>query len=202
MEHPEVKLQLLSTCRSLFLKFGYGKVTVDEIAREMGISKKTIYVYFPGKKKILLEVMEGLRKDLSQGLEAIWAKTDLPFPTKCTQAFVHLASQLSVITPYNIADMQKHTPEIWEYVKQIKKDYVYQTMFRYLEEGKRQGVFAADFSSEILVLHFSATIHHLLDASGAMTELPKHLREAIPSTREQTFEAVVNLMFRGILKAN
>ncbi len=136
--NADIKAQLLRTCRELFLKFGYGKVTVDEIAREMGMSKKTIYVYFPGKKKILHEVLDSIKEELMKGVDSIWADRTSDFQTKFQQCLIFVGTRLAVFTPYNLVDMQKHTPDLLDYVKQIKKDLVYQALYRYLEEGKRQ----------------------------------------------------------------
>ena len=45
--------QIIETAETLFHKFGFKKVSMDEIAREAGVTKKTIYAYFPSKEELL-----------------------------------------------------------------------------------------------------------------------------------------------------
>ena len=52
----EVRERILKTAEELFMKFGIRSVTMDEIASELGISKKTIYMHFEDKDAIVHEV--------------------------------------------------------------------------------------------------------------------------------------------------
>lgn len=45
--------QIIETAGKLFHKFGFKKVSMDEIAREAGVTKKTVYAYFPSKEELL-----------------------------------------------------------------------------------------------------------------------------------------------------
>lgn len=45
--------QIIETARKLFHKFGFKKVSMDEIAKEAGVTKRTIYTYFPSKEDLL-----------------------------------------------------------------------------------------------------------------------------------------------------
>ncbi|MGB5929410.1 MAG: TetR/AcrR family transcriptional regulator, partial [Cyclobacteriaceae bacterium] len=54
----EVKDKIIHTAESLFLQYGIRSVTMDDIAKELGISKKTIYQYFSDKEEIVCNVTE------------------------------------------------------------------------------------------------------------------------------------------------
>ena len=47
------KEQIIESARKLFTKYGYKKVSMDEIAREANVSKKTVYAYFKDKEELL-----------------------------------------------------------------------------------------------------------------------------------------------------
>ena len=47
------KEQIIAAARKLFTKYGYKKVSMDEIAREANVSKKTVYAYFKDKEELL-----------------------------------------------------------------------------------------------------------------------------------------------------
>ena len=49
------KQQYVETAFELYKKFGFKSITVDDLARAMGISKKTLYEHFENKDEIVLE---------------------------------------------------------------------------------------------------------------------------------------------------
>jgi AcrR family transcriptional regulator len=60
---------IVAGARALFGRYGPGKTSVEEIAREAGVSKATVYNYFAGKEAIVAEVIESDRKALIARLE-------------------------------------------------------------------------------------------------------------------------------------
>lgn len=71
------KAQVIETARILFTKFGYKKVTMDEIAKEASVTKKTIYTYFKDKDALfqyfVLEELERMKKEIE------YKKKNMPF---------------------------------------------------------------------------------------------------------------------------
>lgn len=64
---------ILEAARGLFQRYGYRKTTMEEIARDAGITKPTVYAYFTGKKDILVSLVEW---EGSRVLETGLASTD------------------------------------------------------------------------------------------------------------------------------
>ena len=58
--------QILASAKSLFTKYGFKKVSMDEIASDAGVTKKTVYTYFSSKEELLKycikEELENMRK--------------------------------------------------------------------------------------------------------------------------------------------
>ena len=52
----EIKERIISSAEILFMRYGVRSVTMDDIAKELGISKKTIYIHFSDKNTIVREV--------------------------------------------------------------------------------------------------------------------------------------------------
>ncbi len=73
-----VKEQILSEAEKLFIRFGFKKTTVAEIAQAAGIAKGSIYLHFKSKDDILIELISRRRDELLNDLEATVAKPGRP----------------------------------------------------------------------------------------------------------------------------
>ncbi len=69
------KKRIIEVARKVFAQKGYHLTTIDEVAKRTGIAKGTVYLYFPSKEKLFLEVlkdgMEGLREKIFQEIKGI-----------------------------------------------------------------------------------------------------------------------------------
>ena len=68
-----MKEKITITATELFLNLGFKSVTMDDIANEMGISKKTIYTHFNNKTALVTEVTSSLFCVISEGIDLICA---------------------------------------------------------------------------------------------------------------------------------
>ena len=66
--------QVIEAARKLFHKFGFKKVSMDEIAKEAGVTKKTIYMYFGSKEELLKYFIQEEIKNMEKIVEEIEAK--------------------------------------------------------------------------------------------------------------------------------
>ena len=63
--------QILKAAKKLISKYGYKKVSMDEIAEEAGVTKKTVYSYFPSKEELLNALIRKELEKMKKELEAI-----------------------------------------------------------------------------------------------------------------------------------
>ena len=57
------RIQILSTGKELFWKFGFKRVTIEEISKEAGVSKMTFYKYFPNKIELAKNILDDIFDD-------------------------------------------------------------------------------------------------------------------------------------------
>lgn len=69
-----MKQEILNTAEDLFLNLGFKSTTMDDIANKMGISKKTIYVHFPTKTKLVEATTYFVLDKITAGIEEIRKK--------------------------------------------------------------------------------------------------------------------------------
>jgi AcrR family transcriptional regulator len=91
------KEQIVETASALFMKFGFRRITVEEICRKTGVSKMTFYKYFPNKMALLKNIWNGMVDAGYKKLFEIDAK-DMPFPEKMQRMIeykIELGSQMN-----------------------------------------------------------------------------------------------------------
>ena len=133
----------------LFLKAGIKSVTMDDIAKHLGMSKKTIYQFFKDKNELVNAlVSKKLRKDednmcdiINQSGNVIEKMINM---MKCSEDI------FSRINPIVIHDMQKYHPEAWKQFQDFKLDVIVGTLEELLTEGIKQGYIRTNIDVKIL----------------------------------------------------
>lgn len=133
----------------LFLKAGIKSVTMDDIAKHLGMSKKTIYQFFKDKNELVIAlVTKKLRHDednmsciINQSGNVIEKMINM---MKCSEDI------FSRINPIVIHDLQKYHPEAWKQFQDFKSDVIVGTLEQLLAEGIKQGHIRADIDVKIL----------------------------------------------------
>src|SRR5947207_9648539 len=75
---------ILDAIERLLARYGYKKTTMDDLAREAGIGKGTIYLYFPSKKEVALSSIDRVVERVQEQLQAL-ARADAPVPDRLRQ---------------------------------------------------------------------------------------------------------------------
>ena len=110
---PEVRSRLLSEARQHFFRFGFSRVTMDELAADTGVSKKTYYRYFPSKEALVRAVFAEFPGEMRDAIHAVRDRPGLSFSTKLDQVFTIVAERLRNITPVVMADLRRDMPALW-----------------------------------------------------------------------------------------
>lgn len=134
------KNQIVEAARALFTKYGYKKVSMDEIAKDAGITKKTVYAYFKDKDDLfqyfILEEVENMRK-IVQKVE----KQNLPFFDMIHQTIYevlkHKKEEKFLVTVTKEAETVKN-PKVVKAVEMLDtevKKYIKEKLIYAMENG-------------------------------------------------------------------
>ena len=77
--------RILLAAREHFFAYGYSALTMDGLAAELGMSKKTLYKYFPSKDSLLQEIMSRRTGEIEEGVDRILREESLDFVEKVFQ---------------------------------------------------------------------------------------------------------------------
>lgn len=149
MEEKDVKEKILSGARDLFLKYGVRSVSMDDIARQLAVSKKTIYQYFADKDEIVTQVAKlHLEDDRCQFDKVLaGAKNALD---ELMRISVHLRKNIQDINPTLLFDLQKFHSKAWAEWMEYRKTFIYAQVMRNLKQGIQEGLFRSELNPEVI----------------------------------------------------
>lgn len=144
----ELKDRILQKAEELFFTLGFKSVTMDDIASELGISKKTIYQHFEDKNTLVAAVTEyAIDNEHCRDLELI-QKASNPIEEILLSTQM-MRDMLANVNPAIFHDLQKYYPAAWQkYLS--NKDRFKEIVIKNLIAGKEQGYYREDIDVEIL----------------------------------------------------
>ena len=133
----------------LFLQAGIKSVTMDDIARHLGMSKKTIYHFFNDKNDLVIALVKKkleedecqINKIIEESANVIEEMINM---MKCSEEI------FSRINPIVIHDMQKYHPDAWSEFQKFKADVLVKTLEELLTKGIKQGFIRPEIDVKIL----------------------------------------------------
>ena len=186
----EVQNRILEVAGSQFFNLGFTKVTMDEIAHELGMSKRTLYQYFPGKKALLRKALLSRTERISEGLGNISQSNETHFGEKLEQSLTLVATEIPHFSPIFLRDIQRHAPEVWQELDQRRQEHIHTRFGQLIQEGVKEGFLRKDIDAKVLVLLFSTLIRNILN--------PETLSR-LPLSAPQAFSVISGVLFEGIL---
>jgi len=133
----------------LFLTAGIKSVTMDDIAKHLGISKKTIYHFFKDKNELVVALTKKKLQEDEDQMCAIMSTSgdvieEMINMMKCSEEI------FSKINPIVIHDMQKYHPDAWKEFQNFKADVLIRTLEELLNKGIKQGYIRPDIDVKIM----------------------------------------------------
>jgi len=141
--------RILDGSGELFLQAGIKSVTMDDIAKRLGMSKKTIYQFFKDKNELVLALVKKRLKDDEDEMSGMLAKSnnvieEMVNMMKCSEEIFARAN------PIVIHDMQKYHPEAWKVFQEFKAGVIVQTLEELLSKGIKQGYIRPEIDVKII----------------------------------------------------
>ncbi len=149
MEVFSVCNRILKGADELFCRFGIKNVTMDDIARHLGVSKKTVYQQFEDKNKIVLMLVEKWIHEHNIKFEEIEKKSKNSIE-EILFTMQYMSSVFANVNPNMFFDMPKYHPEAWQLFKKFKEEKVLQMIVKNIEHGREQGLYRNDFNIKII----------------------------------------------------
>ena len=172
----------------MFLTAGIKSVTMDDIAKHLGMSKKTIYQYFKDKNELVIALVKRKIKEDEQQMADIISRSDNVIEEminmmKCSEEI------FSRINPVVIHEMQKYHPEAWKHFQVFKANVLVKTLEELLTKGIKQGFIRPGLDVKIIArmrvsqveLGFNAAVFPIVEFSTwkVQTQFMEHFNYGI-----------------------
>jgi len=145
----EVSENIAAKAEEMFLKFGIKSISMDDISRHIGISKKTLYQHIPNKSELVKVVLETKFSEHCERVEGIQLESKDPIEE--VLLFARMVIEMLVqMSPSVIYDLQKYYLDLWKFVATRRHDLIYQVLFANLEEGKKRGIYRDDIDTDLI----------------------------------------------------
>lgn len=136
-----------------FKQYGIRSVSIDDLCRELGMSKKTFYVYFKQKDELVLAVLHTIHETHSANIEHTFSGKSTLECVRQMMDFMQSFSEVHQEPPFAY-DLQKYYPDIYrehiDKVRRITRDFI----TSHIEQGIAEGVYRNDLDIEMCSIFF------------------------------------------------
>ncbi|MFK7810238.1 MAG: TetR/AcrR family transcriptional regulator [Saprospiraceae bacterium] len=145
----ETEKKILTAIEGLFMRYGIKSVTMDDISRKLGMSKKTIYQYVDNKADLIHKVMNQHIETELKEMEKIREESKDAID-EMLGISKHVTQMLRQMSPTTIYDLHKHYRETWLMMEAFHKEHIYNFMKMNLEKGVKEGLYRKGFNPDII----------------------------------------------------
>lgn len=120
MKASNIPERITLACRRLAVRHGFYRLTVDELAREAGISKRTLYRYYRSKEEIIESTLDYFTREMLQDTDRLLEKEK--DPTLLLKSAMELLADKGrfIINPVSMYDLEKYYPHLWRKIDQFR----------------------------------------------------------------------------------
>jgi AcrR family transcriptional regulator len=182
--------RIVREARAHFFSHGYSQCTMDELAAELGMSKKTLYVHFASKEALMRAVIEDLGREVRASADELFANRRLNFAEKLRGFAEGMAERTARMNPRLLRDLQRFAPPLYAQLSELREKNVPYIFGRFIEEGQLAGLVRADVRTDFAVTFFLKAIQGLIQPA-TLEQLNLAPRDVVPRA--------IELFFSGLL---
>jgi AcrR family transcriptional regulator len=187
-KNKEEKQRILKLVNELFYRNGLYKTSMDEIAAELKISKKTIYKYFDSKYDLVMESTRNMLIESGKKMDEVLRKNE-DLASKLVHLMENYSNEVCTVSEKWIKDMRTHYPEIWKEIEDYRNEKIYVVSKKLIKMGAKEKILI-DYPPELIIESYASTMRAIVN--------PAFLLQC-KCTMQQAIDFVFNIHLNGIL---
>jgi TetR/AcrR family transcriptional regulator, cholesterol catabolism regulator len=184
--------RIVDAARIHFFNHGFRSVTMDDLAEELGISKKTLYAHFPGKFDLLEAVLADKFASVEGMLKEVTRAHRRDFPATLRELLAGTHRELDEIKPPFVRDMRQKAPDVFKTVERRRAALIQRYFGKFFVEGQRTGMVRKDVPAKLIIEILLAMVQSIMNPPK-MEEL-----EMMP---KEGFAGILKIVLEGALTA-
>lgn len=180
--------RIVAGARRNFFANGIRGVSMDDLAHELGMSKKTLYAHFSSKAALVEAALQDKIREVGADLERISSESAADFPGAIHQLLACVLRHMGEVQPPFQRDIMREAPEAFRLVEIQRKEMIQRHMGKLLSEGCRAGIIRKDIPAGLLVEIFLGVVQAIMN--------PLKLSE-LGLTPKSGFSAILSVIFEG-----
>ncbi|MBI5689928.1 MAG: TetR/AcrR family transcriptional regulator [Verrucomicrobia bacterium] len=186
----ELRQRILTAARAHFFAYGYSALTLDELAAELGISKKTFYVHFDGKDALIEALLAEFVAEIRASAEALFSDPDLSFTVKLHRFSEAMVKRFVRMNPHVFRDLQRAAPHLFRRIEELRHHNIPHIFGLMLRQGQAAGMVRSDVDAAFAIEFWRPAIQSLMHPD-TLDRLQLH--------PDQVFPKAIHLFFGGLL---
>lgn len=182
--------RIITAARRHFFAHGFRSVTMDDLAEELGMSKKTLYACFPSKAALLEAVLQDKFRSVEADLNEITSECSSDVLAALHQLLATVQRHTEEIQPPFVRDMRREGPERFKVVESRRRDMIQRHFGKLLGEARKAGIIRKDIPVKLI-------IEILLSAVQAIMNPPKIVELGL--TPKTGFSAIITVILEGVI---
>lgn len=161
--------KILAKSRELFFQIGIKSITMDEISRQLGISKKTLYKYVDNKSDLVFKTMQQHIREEQEFIDKL-QEVKLNAIDIIVEIIKHVVKTMNNLPMSAMYDMQKYYPESWALFTDFKNCSIINTMEEILNKGKEEGLFRTEMKACLISKFYMIFLEGMMNPMNFKTE--------------------------------
>ncbi len=184
------RVRILQLARTHFIAHGYASCTMDDLARELGMSKKTLYLHYRSKEAIMEGVIDGIFAEARAMATALFADRSLSFTEKLHRFTEGMTKRFTTISPQLLRDLQRFAPKLYQHIEDMRHTHIPVIFGQLLQQGQAAGMVRAEIDPAFAIAFWRPAIQSLMHPDAL---------ERLQLRPDQVFNQAITLFFGGLL---
>jgi AcrR family transcriptional regulator len=189
LARDSVARQIIAIARAHFFSHGFRSVTMDDLAVELGISKKTLYVHFPDKIALLEAVLADKFAGVEAKLQQITREHAHDFRVALHELLAKTQFELDEIKPPFVRDMRQKAPHVFKVVERRRAQMIERFFGKLFVEGQRTGMVRKDIPAQVMIELLLAAVQAIVNHAKV---------EQLGLTPKTGFASVIKIVLEGV----
>jgi AcrR family transcriptional regulator len=146
----EIKDKILTEAEVLFMRYGFKSITMDDVARELGVSKKTLYQFFADKNDLVNQCVEHYLDNMNKLCCNVVENKELDAIGVMLQISEQMSALIRQVNPSSMFDLKKYFKGAWDKLEADRRSFIKKVIQDNVLFGIKKGLYRKDLDADIV----------------------------------------------------